>query len=205
MWNDSCRWARERLPLLAGGELAGTDRRRTERHLIGCADCRGRLASMNTSLDVLRAAAAQPSISRDAPSLWPALARQIRESRRPEPSFWSQFEIRPFASGWVPAGIAAGLLLAGGLVASWASSYFQIGTDVRTPSMAADRAAAPQVADLKVRDDAGTDVADNAGPRPEVDAPAASPSPATATATGSPRPSPKGGNGGINASVEATH
>jgi anti-sigma factor RsiW len=205
MWNDSCRWARERLPLMAGGELVGNDRRKTERHLIGCADCRGRLASLNSSLGVLHAMAAEPSVSNDAPSLWPAIARQIRETRRPEPSFWSQFEFRPFSSAWVPAGIAAGVLLAGGLVASWASSYFAKGVTVGLPSVAAKPFDIPAPAEAAPGEDVGTEVADS---RPEFEAPAvsiSSPSPAPSR-----NPIKNGGNGNIgagviNTSIEATH
>src|SRR6478736_4011665 len=78
-----CRWVRDRLPLLAGGELMGADRRKVERHLIACAGCRQHERSLVGALGVLQAVAAQsPAAGADeAPSLWPALARQIRESR----------------------------------------------------------------------------------------------------------------------------
>lgn len=115
MWTDSCRWARQRLPLLAGGELAGFDRRRVERHLIGCSGCRGNLESLRGPLGVLRAVAAGPALTLEAASLWPALARQIRESRRPRSSFWSARDLRP---AWLGAGLAAGLLMAAGTLAS---------------------------------------------------------------------------------------
>jgi hypothetical protein len=78
-----CRWVRARLPLLAGDELAGSERRRIERHLIGCSGCRQRRAVLTNALDILHAAAVQSPVGPEAPSLWPALARQIRESRRP--------------------------------------------------------------------------------------------------------------------------
>lgn len=83
----TCRWVTRRLPLLAGGELVGADRRRVERHLISCPDCRSRRDAASSSLDLLRAAATAPVDA--APSLWPALARQIRESRRPERPSWA--------------------------------------------------------------------------------------------------------------------
>ncbi len=76
-----CRWVRHRLPLLAGGELGMEERRRVERHLIGCLDCRGRRDASEGSLAVLRAFANQPPARAEAPSLWPALDRQIRQSR----------------------------------------------------------------------------------------------------------------------------
>ena len=84
MGNPRCKWVRDRLPLLAGGELAGVERRRTERHLIGCSQCRSHRLALGAALDALHAAAAGPPPTAAAsPSLWPALARQIRESRRP--------------------------------------------------------------------------------------------------------------------------
>ncbi len=76
-----CRWVRHRLPLLAGGELGMEERRKVERHLIGCADCQGRRDASADALAALRSVAAAGSPGRpDAPTLWPALARQIRES-----------------------------------------------------------------------------------------------------------------------------
>jgi len=83
-----CKWVRDRLPLLVGDELLGLDRRRVERHLIGCPQCRLHQASLGAAVGVLRAVAATSATgsSSDAPSLWPALARQIRESRRPVPT-----------------------------------------------------------------------------------------------------------------------
>jgi anti-sigma factor RsiW len=87
MGNPRCHWVRDRLPLLVGDDLRGLDRRRVERHLIGCPQCRQQHASFDQALETLRRVAATPPAPRsDAPSLWPALARQIRESRRPSPS-----------------------------------------------------------------------------------------------------------------------
>ncbi|SIO33015.1 Putative zinc-finger [Singulisphaera sp. GP187] len=83
MGNFQCQWVRDRLPLLAGDELRGTDLRRVERHLIGCAKCREHRSSLDQSLNILHMVAAQPLVPSDAPSLWPELARQIRHSRRP--------------------------------------------------------------------------------------------------------------------------
>src|SRR4051794_36412795 len=79
-----CAWVRARLPLLCGGELSGPDRREVERHLIGCPGCRGHAASLAGAQGALRAAAgwsAGAGAEGNGPSLWPALARQIRESR----------------------------------------------------------------------------------------------------------------------------
>lgn len=83
MGNLQCKWVRDRLPLLAGDELRGTDLRRVERHLIGCSKCREHRLSLDQSLKVLHMVAAQPLVPSDAPSLWPDLARQIRHSRLP--------------------------------------------------------------------------------------------------------------------------
>lgn len=83
MGNAQCKWVRDRLPLLTGNDLVGSERRRVERHLIGCAHCRGRKEALLSAFEVLRATADEPLVNHDAPSLWPALARQIRESRRP--------------------------------------------------------------------------------------------------------------------------
>jgi anti-sigma factor RsiW len=78
-----CRWVRARLPLLASLELVGFERRQVERHLIGCPECRQRRAMLSETLEVLHTAGALSPTKPDAPSLWPALALQIRESRRP--------------------------------------------------------------------------------------------------------------------------
>jgi len=187
---------------MAGGELVGTDRRKLERHLTGCGDCRGHLASLNNSLGVPPAMAAEPSVSNDAPSLWPALARQIRETRRPEPSFWSQFEIRPSSSAWVPVGIAAGVLLVGGLVASWASSYFAKGITIGVPSIAAKPSDVPSPAETGPGEDVGTEVVEF---RPEVEALAAPVSPSSNGPSRNPIKNGGNGAGMINTSIEATH
>ena len=86
MGNPPCKWVRDRLPLLAGDELVGAERRRVERHLIGCPRCRAHRVALGHALEVLHAAAAESPTGAGVPSLWPALARQIRESRRPAPA-----------------------------------------------------------------------------------------------------------------------
>lgn len=84
MRRSSCRWVRRRLPLLAGDDLPGLDRRLAERHLIACADCRRELEALRGTLDVLHAAAERSPVEASSLStLWPALERQIDESRRP--------------------------------------------------------------------------------------------------------------------------
>ena len=92
-----CRWVCDRLPLLDGGELIGSDRRKVESHLIVCPSCRERRAGLAGALNALRAAAVEsPWFSNsgdgsDAPSLWPAVQRQIRESRhQPSPSAFGE-------------------------------------------------------------------------------------------------------------------
>jgi hypothetical protein len=81
---------RDRLPLFVGDELIGLERRRVERHLLICPDCRRERASLSGALSALHVVATEPLVSAEAParSLWPALERQIRESRhalRPHP------------------------------------------------------------------------------------------------------------------------
>ena len=101
-----CRWTRSRLPLLAGGDLLGFERRRAERHLVGCPECRRHLAALQAALGVLRTAATcEPAPLSSAPSLWPELSRQIRESRRPKRAAW------PRLLAWPGAALAASLLL----------------------------------------------------------------------------------------------
>jgi anti-sigma factor RsiW len=89
--------------------LLGLDRRRVERHLIGCSRCRQDREALGLALDVLHAAAARSPAQPDAPSLWPSLARQIRESRRPAPAVslaWPRFVL------WPAFGMGFGLLVA---------------------------------------------------------------------------------------------
>jgi anti-sigma factor RsiW len=90
MGSPRCNWVRDRLPLLVGDDLQGPDRRRVERHLIGCPQCRQHHVTLGQTLGILRTAATIPPVPTDVSSLWPALARQIRESRRP-------VQITPFA------------------------------------------------------------------------------------------------------------
>ena len=134
MWDDVCGWARPRLALLAGGELAGADRRKVERHLIVCADCRSRLASLRESLGALHRLASHPPLSADAPSLWPALARQLREERRPAStaSLWT----RP--APWIGLSLAASVL-----VATASSSWLASHPSRRSPATVADSRPSP--------------------------------------------------------------
>ena len=115
-----CRWARPRLPLLAGGELGPDERRKVERHLIACPDCRGHRDASVDALGALRLLAEAPPATVDAASLWPALALQIRQSRHaaPRPSWWDAAFARP----WGLAGLAAGLgaLLVASVPSPWA-------------------------------------------------------------------------------------
>lgn len=114
---DSCRWAVPRLPLLAGGELLGPDRRQVERHVLGCPTCRARLEALRSATAALRQAGrVDPLDPVEAPSLWPALALQIRESRHARRP-WGRRSVTRFA-----AGLAAGLLLAAGSIGLWTAS-----------------------------------------------------------------------------------
>jgi anti-sigma factor RsiW len=96
---------------VAGDDLIGPERRRVERHLVACCACRERLDSLREAVTVLNAAAAQAPIDAGAPSLWPALERQIRESRRSAPA-WPRIP----AWSWAAAGLAASLLMGVGVV-----------------------------------------------------------------------------------------
>jgi hypothetical protein len=110
MGDPRCKWVRDRLPLLAGDELFGAERRRVERHLIGCPQCRAHRAALANALGVLHAASGESPARADAPSLWPGLARQIRESRRPASApAW------PFGRNWPRLALAAVLLVALGV------------------------------------------------------------------------------------------
>ncbi len=102
-----CRWVRHRLPLLAGGELGVEERRRVERHLIGCPGCRDRRDASSNALDALRSLAGESPVPADSPSVWPSLARQIRQSRHASarPAWWELPPARP----WPAFGLALGL------------------------------------------------------------------------------------------------
>jgi anti-sigma factor RsiW len=148
MGDPHCKWVRDRLPLLAGDELFGTERRRVERHLICCTTCRAHRDALGHALDALHAASAESPTRLDAPTLWPALARQIRESRQPAPArSWIS------ALTWPRLGLAVGLLVALGLsaatryqMASANARIRQAATPLPHPPIAARLAPAPTVA-----------------------------------------------------------
>jgi Putative zinc-finger len=108
-----CRWVRHRLPLLIGGELGVEERRRVERHLIGCLDCKEHREASNDALSALRAFAEVGPVGVGVPSLWPALSNQIRQSRHvsPVPSWWET----PLPRAWAALGLAMALI---GMVAA---------------------------------------------------------------------------------------
>jgi anti-sigma factor RsiW len=114
MGNPRCQWVCDRLPLLAGDDLPGLDRRRVERHLIGCPKCRHRRAALDQTLGILQTVAAESPLRPDAPSLWPALARQIRESRRPaRVPFFGSWRLWPRRLElWPAVGLGLGLAVA---------------------------------------------------------------------------------------------
>ncbi len=109
--DHQCRWVRHRLPLLAGGELGGEERRKVERHLIGCLDCRGRRDDSVGALAALRRLGEESPLTVDAPSLWPSLARQIRQSRHASPPlpWWERPLPRPW--GFASLTTALGVVL----------------------------------------------------------------------------------------------
>ncbi len=119
MSNPRCRWVRDRLPLLAGDDLVGPDRRRVESHLVGCPQCRRRRVALGRALLALETASASSPARPDAPSLWPDLARQIRESRRPHrgPTFGFGFA-PPRVQFWPAFGLVLGLLATIGATAA---------------------------------------------------------------------------------------
>ena len=103
-----CRWFVRRLPLLSGGDLTGTERRKVERHLIACPDCRLRHAALAGALDVLHAAAVvvPAPVSSPPPSLWPALQRQIREERHASRALvWGPASWADAVVGWFQSGV----------------------------------------------------------------------------------------------------
>jgi len=81
----SCDWARERLPLLAGGDdpaPSRDDRPAVEAHLASCAACRSRRDGLGRALEALAAAAEESPVEPHAPSLWPALQARIEAQAR---------------------------------------------------------------------------------------------------------------------------
>ena len=97
-----CAWTRTRLGLFVGDDLIGPERREVERHLILCAKCRTQLEKHEESFSVLRAVAGEGPVLSDATSVWPALERQIRESRHTSPISW----------GWTRSALALAATLA---------------------------------------------------------------------------------------------
>jgi hypothetical protein len=108
MWRNPCAEVQACLPLLAGGELLGLDRRRTERHLLVCARCRHRLSALRAALGVLDAVADQPLLPANSLPLWPALAQQIQESRRP---VVARGRLRARLAGWSAAAAVMAILV----------------------------------------------------------------------------------------------
>ena len=164
MWDSTCRWARPRLALLAGGELTGGDRRKAERHLITCGDCRSRLEALRESLGALRLVATGSAPSPDSPSLWPALARQMREARHPEPTV---FAFRPM---WMGLGVAASALMVA--LTTWSLVKARDGSGARLAASTSARPAPPIV---------------------KLPLPVAEASPSATVARRRPEPPPRGG------------
>ncbi len=130
-----CAWSRARLPLLAGGELLGIERRRVERHVLVCADCRAGLAAATQAIETLRTAAATSPTMRAGvpdvaqPSLWPELRRQIAESGRTVPRAW-RWELWPTFDGLTWASSLPRLAL--GLAVCLIASGVYVGTLVES-------------------------------------------------------------------------
>jgi len=104
------------------------ERRRVERHLIGCPDCRDRRSASVDALSALRAFAGEAPARPDAPSLWPALARQIRESKHASPRpAWSWSWLFSQVSPAMSFGLALGSVMVVG---------FALGRTAPTPAVA---------------------------------------------------------------------
>ena len=71
MMIDRCAWVRDRLPLLAGDDWLGPDRRRVERHLIGCPTCRRHFRSYNSLERHMQEHASAPRCSKCGRELRP--------------------------------------------------------------------------------------------------------------------------------------
>ena len=110
MWNDRCRWVRHRLPLLAGDDLLGAERRRAQRHLLGCLPCQHRLEELRVALGVLQVAAAETPVRSGRPSLWPEVSRLVREERH------ATLSSRSWGVSWSNAGFWSGLAVAAVLI-----------------------------------------------------------------------------------------
>jgi Putative zinc-finger len=136
-----CRWVRDRLPLLVGGggELEGSERRKAERHLLACADCRRERATLARTVGVLHAAAAVVPSPVESASLWPALQRQIREARHEPRRSVVSVSFSPLAefAAWLEArlrlrpAMALALVLAGLTalgVTAWSRSRTAVAT-----------------------------------------------------------------------------
>jgi anti-sigma factor RsiW len=82
------RWI-DRLSEYLDGELRTRERRRLDRHLETCAECRA-------TLDALRMVVGQaPALAREAPAesdLWPGIARRLTARRRP---WWQRLLVVP--------------------------------------------------------------------------------------------------------------
>jgi anti-sigma factor RsiW len=130
---------------MAGGELTGPDRRKVERHLITCPDCRDHARSLSGALAALRAAAAQaPEGVAEAPSLWPALQLQIREAKhapRPlSPTFpWSDLlaTLAPLRPQLRTAAVLALGLTVGGLASAGVNAWVRRQVDAARAEVAA--------------------------------------------------------------------
>jgi len=173
MGNPQCNWVRDRLSLLASDDLIGSERRRVERHLIGCPECRRQRVSAQRAYEVLQFAAEESPSRPDAPSLWPALARQIQESRRPAGiSAWlSTLGLAPFRLRlWPAVGLGLSLAMALGLTAAARRQTAHFRTQMATNAQPIATAPAPPVPMPETP--APTQVAHQTEPEPESSTPA---------------------------------
>jgi len=109
MWNLSCRKTRRLLALSAGNDLDERELAQAHRHLAACPHCRIVWQRLKQSQQVLERASAAPAESERLPSVWPAVARQVRAiDEEPVRADWR---------GWLPAGALAAACLAIVLIA----------------------------------------------------------------------------------------
>lgn len=109
----SCRWVKARLPLFAGGDLAGHDRLLVQRHVRTCSKCAGHLNAHTASMGVLEQVAEIAPSGSSRGSLWDDLRIRISEERResvlrlPDP-VWRAVPRWAIAAALVVASLGAG-------------------------------------------------------------------------------------------------
>ena len=97
MGRVTCEWVRQWLPLLEEdrdglscepGDLGLDDRRQIEHHLVNCQPCQAHRASLDCALSALRQVALASAVSRDLPSVLPAVNDRIQRLNEQSQSPW---------------------------------------------------------------------------------------------------------------------